>query len=88
MADVAKVLMSDRSEAVHLPETCPPGNAKAEVTREDGAVAPQPELADPWANLKTAIEGFDRTGFAEWMAENRDQPPEQERPGLDELFRE
>jgi antitoxin VapB len=88
MADVAKVFMSGRSQAVRLPKAYRFDCKEVEVSREGDAVVLRPRKAEPWANLKAALEGFDETDFADWFPERREQPAEQERPGLDEIFRD
>jgi antitoxin VapB len=88
MADVAKVFMSGRSQAVRLPKAYRFDCAEVEVTREGDAVVLRPRRAEPWADLVAALEALDANGFGEAFAAGREQPPQQERPGLDELFRE
>lgn len=88
MADIAKVFMSGRSQAVRLPKAYRFDTPEVEITRDGDAVVLRPRRAEPWANLLAALDGLDRTGFADWFPANREQPAEQERPGLDELFRE
>jgi hypothetical protein len=41
---------------------------------------------ETWANLEAALEAFDAGRFAECFPSGREQPLEQERPALDELF--
>ena len=87
MADVAKVFMSGRSQAVRLPKAYRFDTPEVEVTREGDAVVLRPRKAEPWADLMAALEALDANGFGDGFAEGREQPPEQERPELDELFR-
>lgn len=86
MADVAKVFMSGRSQAVRLPKAYRFDCAEVEVSREGDAVVLRPRRGEPWARLKAALAAFDETGFAASFPEEREQPPEQERPGLEEVF--
>ena len=88
MADIAKVFMSGRSQAVRLPKQFRFDCAEVEITRQGDAVVLRPRKAEPWANLKKALEGLDETDFADWFGKNRDQPPPQERPEVDEAFRD
>ncbi len=86
MAEVAKVFMSGRSQAVRLPKAYRFDCAEVEVSREGDSVVLRPRKAEPWANLTAALAAFDETRFGECFPDEREQPPEQERPELDELF--
>ena len=83
MADVAKVFMSGRSQAVRLPKAYRFDCEEVEITREGDAVVLRPRRADPWANVLAALAAFDAAGPFEL---DREQPPPQERPELDTLF--
>ena len=88
MADVAKVFMSGRSQAVRLPKAYRFDCDEVEITREGDAVVLRPKKAEPWANLMAALEGFSAEDYDDWFGRGLEQPPEQERPELDELFSE
>jgi antitoxin VapB len=83
MADIAKVFMSGRSQAVRLPKQFRFDCAEVEITRQGDAVVLRPRKAEPWANLMAALAEFDA---AVPFAFDREQPPPQERPELDALF--
>lgn len=87
MADVAKVFMSGRSQAVRLPKRYRFDCDEVEVTRDGDALVLRPRRAAAWANLHAALEGFDAARFGECFGAGRGQPEEQERPGLDDAFR-
>ncbi len=86
MADIAKVFMSGRSQAVRLPKRYRFDCAEVEVTREGDAVILRPRRSAAWAHVLAALEGFDDMAFEDLFGEGRDQPPPQERPELDRLF--
>jgi hypothetical protein len=44
--------------------------------------------AEAWADLEAALEAFDADQFAECFPNGREQPADQERPELDEIFPE
>jgi antitoxin VapB len=85
MADVAKVFMSGRSQAVRLPKKYRFDCDEVEVTREGDALVLRPRTK-PWADLLTVLESFDAAWFAACFPQGREQPGEQERPTLDELL--
>lgn len=86
MGDIAKVFMSGRSQAVRLPKKHRFDCDEVEVTREGDALVLRPRRGPAWANLQAALAGFDAARFGECFGEGREQPGEQERPGLDEAF--
>ncbi|GGA92214.1 antitoxin [Brucella endophytica] len=86
MPQLARVFQSGNSQAVRLPKEFRLDVDCVEITREGDALVLRPhvEPTEPWANLKTALA----RGFSDdFMANGREQPEQQERPELDELFR-
>ncbi len=86
MADVAKVFMSGRSQAVRLPKAYRFACDEVEIAREGDAVVLRPRKAAPWSKLKAALDGLDEAEFETWFPEGREQLAEQERPELERLF--
>ena len=86
MADVAKVFMSGRSQAVRLPKKYRFDCDEVEISREGDAVVLRPRKQEPWANLMAALEGFTDEDFADCFPDGRDQPEQQGREGLDEIL--
>jgi antitoxin VapB len=86
MADVAKVFMSGRSQAVRLPKRYRFDCAEVEIERQGDAVVLRPRKAEAWENVRAALAGFDAVAFADLFGAGREQPKPQERPELDSLF--
>ena len=85
MPSVAKVFRSGNSQAVRLPKEFRFEVDEVEVLREGDALIlrPRPDAGRRWGSLRAALErGFS----ADFMAEGREQAPEQIRPGLDRAF--
>ena len=85
MSRFAKVFRSGNSQAVRLPTEFRFDVEEVEVSREGDAVILRPRRSGSprWASLRAAVErGFS----ADFMAEGREQPDAQNRPGLDEAF--
>jgi antitoxin VapB len=85
MSEFAKVFRSGNSQAVRLPKEFRFDVEEVEVSREGDAVILRPRRGPSrrWASLRAAVErGFS----ADFMAEGRQQPDDQSRPGLDEVF--
>ena len=85
MPHIAKVFQSGNSQAVRLPKDFRFNVDEVEVTREGDAVIlrPRPSAKRRWASLRAAVErGFS----ADFMAEGREQPEDQQRPELDRAF--
>jgi antitoxin VapB len=59
MADVAKVFMSGRSQAVRLPKDYRFDCDEVEITRDGEVVILRPRRSAPWAKLKATLEGLD-----------------------------
>jgi antitoxin VapB len=86
MADVAKVFMSGRSQAVRLPKPYRFECEEVEITRQGDAVILRPRRSEPWANVKAALAEFDDAASVDRFEFDREQPAPQERPELDTLF--
>lgn len=85
MPHIAKIFQSGNSQAVRLPKDFRFNVEEVEVSREGDAVIlrPKPDTTRHWASLHAAVErGFS----ADFMADGRDQPEDQERPELDQAF--
>jgi antitoxin VapB len=85
MPQFAKVFRSGNSQAVRLPKDFRFDVDEVEVSREGDAVIlrPRPGRSARWASLRAAM---DRGFSPDFMAEGRDQPATQSRPGLDKAF--
>ena len=86
MPQIAKVFNSGNSQAVRLPKEFRLNVDEVEISREGDALILRPHKSDKkaWSSLKAALEH----GFSEdFMANGREQSPEQERPELDVLFK-
>ena len=86
MADVAKVFMSGRSQAVRLPKRFRFDCDEVEITRQGDAVILRPCEGGAWSNVDDALAGFDEAAFADLFGSGREPPPSQERPELDRLL--
>jgi antitoxin VapB len=85
MSQIAKVFRSGNSQAVRLPKEFRFDVDEVEVSREGEAVIVRPRrhAAERWASLHAAIG----RGFSDdFLADGRQQPEAQERPGLDDVF--
>ena len=85
MSRIAKVFLSGNSQAVRLPKEFRFDVDEVEVTREGEALSlrPRAEPGGRWASLRAAVA---RGVSADFMAEGREQPGEQVRPGLSTAF--
>ncbi|AJC82555.1 AbrB/SpoV domain-containing protein (plasmid) [Rhizobium etli bv. phaseoli str. IE4803] len=86
MPQYARVFQSGNSQAVRLPKEFRFDVDQVEVTREGDAVILRPR-ADPgmrWASLKSALE---RGLSDDFLAQGREQPEDEERPDLEDLFK-
>ena len=85
MPQFAKVFRSGNSQAVRLPKDFRFNVEEVEVSREGDAVILRPRSGSStrWASLRAAV---DRGFSADFMAEGRQQPDNQSRPGLDDAF--
>jgi antitoxin VapB len=86
MPQYAKVFRSGNSQAVRLPKEFRFDVEEVEVTREGDAIILRPSVKEhrAWASLRAALA---RGVSGDFMEEGRQQPPPQERPELNELFR-
>lgn len=85
MPRIAKVFRSGNSQAVRLPKDFRLEVSEVEISREGDALIlrPKPATGRPWASLRAAVErGFSK----DFLIAGREQPVEQQRPGLDQLF--
>jgi antitoxin VapB len=80
--ETAKIFWSGRSQAVRLPKNFRFQGDQVRIRRHGNAVILEP-VADDWAWLDAIVGKLD-DDFAQAVSE---QPAEQERPALDELFR-
>jgi antitoxin VapB len=80
--ETAKIFWSGRSQAVRLPKNFRFQGDQVRIRRHGNAVILEP-VADDWAWLDAIVGKLD-DDFAQAVGE---QPAEQERPVLDELFR-
>lgn len=78
----AKLFWSGRSQAVRLPKEFRFDGKEVRIRRHGNKVVLEP-IADDWAWLDELIGEFDD----DFIAAVNEQPPQQERPELDELFR-
>lgn len=86
MARYARVFRSGNSQAVRLPKEFRLDVDQVEITREGDALVLRPQSVDrqPWSSLRAAIE---RGVSPDFMQDHREQPDEQARPGMDDVFR-
>ncbi|BAT58765.1 antitoxin VapB1 [Variibacter gotjawalensis] len=84
MPRTAKIFQSGNSQAVRLPKDFRFDVSEVEISRDGDAVILRPvQTREPWAGLKAAQAlGFDET----FSPNGREQPEEQHRPELDDLF--
>ncbi len=82
MMATAKLFWSGRSQAVRLPKDFRFRGEEVRIRRHGNAVILEP-MEDNWSWLD-AIAGKLDDDFVQAI---REQPKQQERPGLDELFR-
>jgi antitoxin VapB len=86
MGSLAKIFRSGNSQAVRLPKEFRFNVDEVEISREGDALILRPFIKSnsEWASLRTAL---DRGFSADFMQEGRQQPENQERTELDELFK-
>lgn len=85
MPHIAKVFRSGNSQAVRLPKEFRLNVDEVEISREGDALIlrPKPAEGQRWTSLRAAVE----RGLSQDFLENgREQPAEQQRPGLGQLF--
>ncbi|HRO13487.1 MAG TPA: type II toxin-antitoxin system VapB family antitoxin [Paracoccus sp. (in: a-proteobacteria)] len=85
MAQIAKAFRSGNSQAVRLPKDFRLEVSEVEISREGDALIlrPKPAEGQRWASLRAAVA---RGCSEDFPDSGRDQPAEQQRPGLDRLF--
>jgi antitoxin VapB len=86
MPRYARIFQSGNSQAVRLPKEFRFDVDQVEVTREGDAVILRPHVdhRPRWASLNAALE---RGLSDDFMANGREQPEDQDRPRLDDLFK-
>jgi len=80
--DRAKLFWSGRSQAVRLPKDFRFNGDEVRIRRHGSAVILEP-LADDWGWLDAIVGQLDE----DFVRAATEQPPQQERPALDKLFR-
>ena len=80
--DTAKIFWSGRSQAVRLPKDFRFEEQEVRIRRHGNAVILEP-LAENWDWLDAISVALDQ----DFIAAAEEQPAQQERPGLDELFK-
>ncbi|MBX3568632.1 MAG: AbrB/MazE/SpoVT family DNA-binding domain-containing protein [Rhizobiaceae bacterium] len=86
MPRYARVFKSGNSQAVRLPSEFRLHVDRVEISREGEAIILRPETGrrEPWSSLRAAVD----LGFSsDFMAKGREQPDEQNRPDMDDVFR-
>ena len=78
----AKVFWSGRSQAVRLPKDFRFEGTEVRIRRRGNAVILEP-LADDWAWLDALVDTLD----ADFVEAATEQPGQQDRPALDDLFK-
>lgn len=86
MGHVAKIFRSGNSQAVRLPKDFRFNVDEVEISRDGDALILRPcaKARPQWSFLRMAL---DRGFSPDFMQEGRQQPEEQPRSGLDELFK-
>ena len=80
--NTAKIFWSGRSQAVRLPKDFRFEEQEVRIRRHGNAVILEP-MAENWDWLDAISGALDH----DFVAATEEQPAQQERPGLDELFR-
>jgi antitoxin VapB len=83
MRQTAKLFSNGHSQAVRLPKEFRFDGREVGIHRQGNTVVLTP-LHNPW---KIMFEKLDDIGLSGDFMEDREQPAEQERPELDDLFR-
>ena len=86
MPQYARVFQSGNSQAIRLPKEFRFDVDQVEVTREGDAVILRPRVdhRERWTSLRTALQ---RGVSEDFMADGRQQPKDQDRPELENLFK-
>ena len=82
LPETAKIFWSGRSQAVRLPKDFRFPGKEVRIRRHGNAVILEP-VADDWAWLDSIVAKLDE----DFVQAVNEQPDEQARPALDELFR-
>jgi antitoxin VapB len=80
--DTARLFWSGRSQAVRLPKSFRFSGDEVRIRRHGSAVILEP-LADDWRWLDALVREVDE----DFVQAVQEQPGQQERPDLDQLFR-
>ena len=82
---LARVFRTGNSQAVRLPKEFRFDVERVEITQEGDALILRPhvEASEAWPSLKAALA---RGMSDDFMSEGREQPDQQDRPGLDAVF--
>ena len=85
MRRVAKIFKSGNSQAVRLPKEFRFSVEEVEVSREGDAIILRPHSKSKrsWSSLRSALK---RGVSEDFMKDGREQPAEQDRSGLDDVF--
>ena len=85
MPRVAKIFKSGNSQAVRLPKEFRFSVEEVQVSREGDAIIlrPHSESKRSWSSLRSALK---RGVSEDFMKDGREQPAEQDRSGLDDVF--
>ncbi len=83
MKHTAKLFKNGHSQAVRLPREYRFEGSEVEIHKDGDRVILSP-LTNRWTSM---FEQLDRLQLTDDFLREREQQPEQERPGLDELFR-
>ncbi len=86
MVRYARVFQSGNSQAVRLPKEFRLDVEQVEIFREGDAIILRPHVGGKprWSSLRMALE----RGFSpDFLEDGREQPEDQDRPGLDDVFR-
>lgn len=86
MPQYARVFQSGNSQAIRLPKEFRFDVDQVEVTREGDTVILRPRVdhRERWASLRTALQ---RGVSEDFMSDGRQQPKDQDRPELENLFK-
>lgn len=86
MTQVTKVFQSGNSQAVRLPKEFRFSDDEVEIDRVGDTIILRPIKTEeqPWSGLRAAIKLSQSQGLDGEF--EREQPADQERPALDELF--
>ncbi|SEH04972.1 type II toxin-antitoxin system antitoxin VapB [Candidatus Venteria ishoeyi] len=78
----AKLFMNGRSQAVRLPKEFRLEGNEVEICRQGNSIVLVP-IVNQWQQM---FEKLDKLSVAEDFMADREQPPQQKRPELDDFF--